>query len=100
MTFLFKDLTQLDPVEGFEILNTLQPEFLKSKYPYDQLSKEKVLFTKKKIEILSAKIDEYKQKPMNLLISSSKNQSSKIYGSSEIILNIKGGYNFPMVIYG
>ena len=43
---------EFDPLDGFEILNTLLPEYFKTAYPYSAMSKEKIIHTQKTIDIL------------------------------------------------
>ena len=40
-------------MEEYNILNTIKPKFLRSKFPYNWISPEKIILTQKKITILA-----------------------------------------------
>ncbi len=63
-------------MEAYNILNTVKPNFLVSKYPYSLVNPAKIILTKKKISII---VKQLKQ--------SSKNE-------------VKGGSDNPIVFYG
>lgn len=43
-------------MEEYHILNAVKPKFLRTKYPYNWVSPEKILLTQKKITIMSKEL--------------------------------------------
>lgn len=51
--------TKQEQLESYNILNTIVPRYLKTFYPYTDMTPEKILFTQKKISLLVKKYDKY-----------------------------------------
>lgn len=43
-------------MEEYNILNTIKPKFLRTKYPYNLVSPEKITLTQKKITIMAKEL--------------------------------------------
>jgi hypothetical protein len=43
-------------MEEYNILNTIKPKFLRTKYPYNLVSPEKIMLTQKKITIMAKEL--------------------------------------------
>jgi hypothetical protein len=110
MTANLQELNQFDQLEGYKILNTLIPEYYKTKYPYDTLTSDKVVFTKKKIEIIAKEMSnkETLDKPQNYKLNNtgknklknySKDMDSKCTTNKD---NITGGVHSDhgIIVYG
>ena len=54
-TFQF---TKFDSIEGYKILNTIQPKYFQTRFPYDAIDSGRITFTQKKIEILAKLADD------------------------------------------
>jgi hypothetical protein len=78
------NISKLQQLESYNILNTIVPKYLKNYYPYTDMTPEKILFTQKKISLLVKKYDKYDK--------SGKYDKSKN--------KVKGGGNLPIVFYG
>jgi len=73
---------QLDKkINGYHILNSIKPVYFQTKFPYDKITPSKIVFTKRKIEIMSKEYEKFKK-------------SKKTKSNKEHI----GGYN-KIVIY-
>ena len=57
MSDILDKITKFDPMEGYKILNKIKPFYLKSLFPYDGITSENIILTKKKIEIFTSKKD-------------------------------------------
>jgi len=82
----YKLLSNFDPVQGYKILNTIIPSKFQSKFPYSELTPEKIQFAQEKIEIIAKSVDSFnKTKTTNLANPVHKTGSSEqndiiIYG--------------------
>lgn len=43
-------------MEEYNILNTIKPKFLRTRYPYNLVSPEKIILTQKKITIMAKEL--------------------------------------------
>jgi hypothetical protein len=48
-------------MDEYNILNSIKPKFLKTKYPYNLVSPEKILLTQKKITIMAKELSNQKK---------------------------------------
>ena len=46
-------------VEGYNILNSLKPSYFQTNYPFDNLTPEKIIFTKNKISIMAKEYEKF-----------------------------------------
>jgi hypothetical protein len=46
------DITNIDPIFGYNILNTIKPKFYQTKFPYNLYDEKKLTFTENVIEII------------------------------------------------
>lgn len=76
------NISAFDPIMGYKILNTIGLSNFKSKFPYSELTPNKLNFAKDKIEIIAKKVDAFKK----------TNTSSKKEGGNNLSL--------PIIIYG
>jgi len=54
MSDILDNITKFDPIKGYKILNNVKPFYLKSLFPYSEITPENIILTKKKIEILTS----------------------------------------------
>ena len=59
---LNNNFSNFDPIDGYKALNTIQPKYFQTQYPYSVWNISKLLFTQNKIEILVRKEDKLKHK--------------------------------------
>jgi hypothetical protein len=58
--FDMKKLPLINKLEGYHILNSIKPTYFQTKFPYDKITANKIIFTKRKIEILAAEYESFK----------------------------------------
>lgn len=62
MQNFLRDTTSFDPIKGYKILNTIVPKYTQTEFPYSEITPDKIIFTKKKIEIIAKKVNDFKNK--------------------------------------
>jgi hypothetical protein len=51
----------INKLEGYHILNSIKPAYFQTKFPYDKITANKVIFTKRKIEIMVKEYESFKK---------------------------------------
>jgi hypothetical protein len=51
------NIIKFNPVNGYNILLTVKPEYLRTKFPYNKLTPDKIILTQNKINIIAKEID-------------------------------------------
>ncbi len=79
------NFSQLNKIDSYRILNSIKPLYFQTKFPYDKITPSKIVFTKRKIEIMSKEYEKFKK------------SKKKVHKNTET--EYVGGYNNKIVIY-